>query len=288
MFFAKRSWVLSAFAILFFPLAPATAQPSRLTDEITKLADDVYLFRHQSHQAIFVVTADGVIVTDPISLAAATWLKSEIAKITDQPVRYVIYSHHHNDHITGGRVFGDQAIFVSHQAAQPKILAAADSTTPVPQLTFTDRMTIHLGGKSIQLIYAGRNHSDNSLVVLLPQNKLLFAVDFIPVETVAYRALPDGYPDEWIESLKHIERLDFDTLVPGHGRVGKKDHARLFREYLEALRAAVSEQIQAGTSLEEAKKRVRLPAYERWSGYADWFTENVEGMYRHLSPQSTQ
>ena len=128
---------------------------------------------------------------------------------------------------------------------EPKILEAADPTTPVPQLTFTDRMTIHLGGKSIELIYTGRNHSDNSLVVLLPQNKLLFAVDFIPVESVAYRALPDGYPDEWVESLKQVERLDFDTLVPGHGKVGKKEHVRLFREYLEALRAAVSEQIQS-------------------------------------------
>ena len=111
MFFAKWFWVLSAFAILFSPLAPAAAQQSRPTDEITKLADDVYLFRHQSHQAIFVVTPDGVVVTDPISLEAATWLKSEIARMTDQPVRYVIYSHHHNDHITGGRIFADQALY---------------------------------------------------------------------------------------------------------------------------------------------------------------------------------
>lgn len=63
-------------------------------------------------------------------------------------------------------------------------------------------MPIDLGGKQVEMIYSGRNHSDNSLVVLLPQNKLLFAVDFIFVETVAYRALPDGYPDKWIESLK--------------------------------------------------------------------------------------
>lgn len=53
-------------------------------------------------------------------------------------------------------------------------------------------------------------------------------------------------------------------LVPGHGRIGKKEHVRLFREYLEALRAAVSEQIQNGASLEEAMKAVRLPKYEQW------------------------
>jgi glyoxylase-like metal-dependent hydrolase (beta-lactamase superfamily II) len=259
------------------------AQPSRPLDEITKLDEDVYLFRHQAHQAIFVVTQEGVIVTDPISRDAATWLQPEIAKLTDQPVRYVIYSHHHNDHITGGRVFGDQAIFISHEAARGKILKAADPSTPVPGLTFTDRMSIDLGGKHVELIYTGKNHSDNSLVVLLPQNKLVFAVDFIPVDSIAYRALPDSYLDEWIESLKQVERLDFDRLVPGHGKIGKKEHVRLFREYLEALRAAVSEQIQNSASLEEAKKSVRLPKYEPWYGYADWFTENVEGMYGYLS-----
>src|SRR4029453_7129718 len=77
-------------------------QPSHPDNEITKLTDDVYLFRHQFHQSMFVTTPDGVIVTDPISGDAAGWLKTEIAKLTDQPVRYVVYSHHHSDHITGG------------------------------------------------------------------------------------------------------------------------------------------------------------------------------------------
>ena len=138
---------------------------------------------------------------------------------------------------------------------------------------------------NVELIYTGKNHSDNSLVVLLSQDRLLFAVDFIPVETVAYRALPDAYPDDWIESLKQVERLDFDTLVPGHGKIGKKEHVRLFREYLEALRAAVSEQIQKGATLAEMKNSTRLQKFEQWQGYADWFPENLEGMYRYLSQQ---
>lgn len=262
-----------------------SAQQSRPDNEITKLAEDVYLYRHQFHQAIFLTTPKGVIVTDPISLEAATWLKSEIKKLTDQPVRYVVYSHHHDDHITGGSVFADQARFISHAAAREKILQAADPTTPVPELTFSDRMTIDLGGKHVELIYTGKNHSDNSLVVLLPQNKLLFAVDFIPVETVAYRTMQSDYPDDWIESLQRVEQLDFEILVPGHGKIGKKEHVRQFRGYLEDLRAAVQEQVQKGASLEEAKKTVQLPKYEQWQRYADWFPENVEGMYRYLSEQ---
>lgn len=280
-------WVLSVLAVgsLLLQGAGLSAQQSRPDDEITKLADDVYVYRHQFHQAIFITTPQGVIVTDPISSEAATWLKAKIKTLTDRPVRYVIYSHHHDDHITGGGVFADQARFVSHAAAREKILQAADPNTPVPELTFTDRMSIDLGGKHVDLIYTGKNHSDNSLVVLLPQNKLLFAVDFIPVETVAYRTMRSDYPDDWIESLKQVEQLDFETLVPGHGRIGKKEHVRQFRGYLEDLRAAVEEQIRKGASMEEAKKTVQLPKYEQWQRYADWFPENVEGMYRYLSQQ---
>lgn len=275
-------WALVVIGLVI-QAGPVSAQQSRPDDEITKLAEDVYLYRHQFHQAIVITTPQGVIVTDPISVEAATWLKAEIKTLTEQPVRYVIYSHHHNDHITGGSVFADQARFVSHAAAREKILHAADPTTPVPELTFTDRMSIDLGGKQIELIHVGKNHSDNSLVVLLPQHKLLFAVDFIPVETVAYRALPDAYPDDWIESLKRVERLDFEVLVPGHGKVGRKEHVGLFRLYMEDLRAAVREQLQKGATIEEAKQNVRLPKYEQWQRYAEWLPENVEGMYRYLS-----
>jgi glyoxylase-like metal-dependent hydrolase (beta-lactamase superfamily II) len=279
----SRWFALVLVGWLLVPALDVAAQPSHPDDEITKLADDVYLFRHQFHQAIFLTTPEGVIVTDPISAEAATWLRAEIAKLTDKPVRYVVYSHHHSDHITGGKAFADQAVFISQAAALPYIVDAADPTTPVPTLTFTDRMFIDLGGKHVELIYTGKNHSDNSLVVLLPQHRLLFAVDFIPVETMAYRTMRSDYPDDWIESLKRVEQLEFDTLVPGHGKIGRKEHVRMFRRYLEDLRAAVLEQVKKGASLDETKRAVQLPKYESWSRYADWFPENVEGMYRYLT-----
>jgi glyoxylase-like metal-dependent hydrolase (beta-lactamase superfamily II) len=279
----KWLWLLPVLGWCLIAAPALSAEPSRPENEITKLADDVYLFRHQFHQAIFITTSAGVILTDPISAEAATWLKAEMKTLTDRPVRYVIYSHHHSDHITGGSIFADQATFVSHASARAPIADAADPSTPVPTLTFTDRMFIDIGGKHVELIYTGKNHSDNSLVVLLPQNKLLFAVDFIPVETVAYRTMRSDYPDDWIESLRRIEQLDFERLVPGHGKIGTKDHARMFRGYLEDLRAAVLEQIKNRATLDETKKAVQLTKYEHWGRYADWFPENVEGMYRYLS-----
>jgi glyoxylase-like metal-dependent hydrolase (beta-lactamase superfamily II) len=260
----------------------APAQP-RADNEITKLSEGIYLFRHQFHQSIFIITSQGAIVTDPITSDAAAWLKAEIKTLTDQPVRYVVYSHHHNDHISGGDVFADTALFVSHWAAKRQLEKEPDPQIPVPDITFTDRLFIELGGKRVELIYTGRNHSDNSIVLLLPQEKLLFAVDFIPVETVAYRTMRSDYPDDWIESLKRVEQLDFETLVPGHGKIGKKEHVRLFRGYLMDLTAAVKQSIQKGMTLEQARDTVQLPKYEQWQRYKEWFPENVEGVYRYFS-----
>jgi len=274
-------WIVAGCVLLLGP--GVFGQQTGPGNEITKLTDDVYVFRHQFHQSVFIITSRGVIVTDPIAPDAAAWLKAEIKKLTDQPVRYVIYSHHHNDHISGGDVFADTAVFVSHWAARRELMKEPDPQIPVPELTFTDRLFIEVGGKRVELIYTGRNHSDNSLVLLLPDHKLLFAVDFIPVETVAYRTMRSDYPDDWIESLKRVEKLDFDILVPGHGKIGRKEHVRLFREYLEDLMAAVKDAMAKGMSLEEAKTRVRLPKYEQWQRYNDWFPENVEGVYRYLS-----
>ena len=107
-------------------------------------------------------------------------------------------------------------------------------------------------------------------------------MDFIPVDTVAYRTMQSDYPDESIESLKKVEQLDFETLVLGHGKIGRKEHIRKVRGYLEDLMAAVQTSMQKGDSLEDAKKTVRLPQYEQWQRYSEWFPENVEGMYRYL------
>jgi glyoxylase-like metal-dependent hydrolase (beta-lactamase superfamily II) len=66
----------------------------------------------------------------------------------------------------------------------------------VPQITFSDQMTIELGGTMLELSYVSRNHSDNSIVMRFPKERVLFAVDFIPVESVAFRDFPDAYIED--------------------------------------------------------------------------------------------
>jgi glyoxylase-like metal-dependent hydrolase (beta-lactamase superfamily II) len=260
-------------------LAPASAQsPPAPVREITKIAGEVYRFRNANHYSVFAVTPAGVIATDPINADAARWLKAEIQQRFNQPVRYLVYSHDHADHIAGGQVFADSAIVVAHDNAKATIVGERRPTA-VPQVTFADRMTLELGGTVLELVYVGKNHSDSSIVMRFPRERVLFAVDFIPVNSYAFRDFPDAYMPDWIESLRRVEALDFDVLAPGHGPLGTKANVTMFREYLQDLQAEVLRHAREGKSLDEMKQLITLPKYAAW-GPKDWFPLNIEGMYR--------
>ena len=259
-------------------------------DELREIAEDTYAFVSRGYISLFIVTDEGVIATDPSSQQGperAEAYEAAIASVTDQPVRYLIYSHHHADHATGGDVFADTAVFVSHRNAVQKIEDLNDPRTPVPSLAFDNELMIELGGTVIELYYTGRNHSDSSIVLLYPERRVLFAVDFVPVNALLFRDLPDAYPEEWIESLRWIEEnLDFDTLVPGHPPLpGTKDNVRQVRAYIEDLMASVrnaQEQGLAANSPEmvEAVRAELEPEYGDWANFDEWLPLNVEGLLR--------
>jgi glyoxylase-like metal-dependent hydrolase (beta-lactamase superfamily II) len=257
------------------PWAQSQQAPVR---EITKIAGEVYRFRNANHYSVFAVTPAGVIATDPINADAARWLEAEITQRFNQPVRYRIYSHAHADHIAGGQVFADTAIVVAHDNAKATIVGERRPTA-VPQVTFSDRMTLELGDTVLELAYVGKNHSDNSIVVRFPRERILFAVDFIPVNSYSFRDFQDAYMPDWIESLRRVEAMDFDVLAPGHGPLGTKANVTMFREYLQDLRAEVVRYAREGKSVDEMKQLIILPKYAAW-GPKEWFPMNIEGMYR--------
>jgi glyoxylase-like metal-dependent hydrolase (beta-lactamase superfamily II) len=259
------------------PVTPSAQAPVR---EITQIAGEVYRFRNNNHFSIFVVTPAGIIATDPINAPAATWLKDELKKRwPDRAIKYVVYSHDHADHISGGEVWADTAIVVAHEDAKVAILGEKRPTA-VPNVTFTDKAVIELGGTVMELHWVGRNHSNNSLVMRLPKEKIAFAVDFIPVKAMAFRDLPDSYLDEWIESLRRVEAMEFDIFAPGHGPLGNKTDVANFRGYLEDLRGQVMAAARAGKTLDETKQLVDISKYKAWGGFEMMGPLNIEGMYR--------
>ena len=257
----------------------AFAQGGRPPIQTTKVdgTDNVYIFRNGNHQAMFVVTSAGVIATDPIGYGrptgGATYV-SEIRKVTNQPIKYLVYSHHHFDHIAGGKAFKDAgATVVALRRTQERLAQIKDPNTVMPDEVFDGHRTITLGDTTLELTYVGLNHSDNSIVMRLPKQRVIFAVDFIPVGSFPGRGMIDSYPLEWEESLKSVMSMDWDKLIPGHpgqpnGRLGTKQDVQAFLTLLQDASAAVKPEAQAGKCWDAVEKELKLPKYETWPGYA--------------------
>ena len=253
-------------------------QPKPLPFATTKVegTDNVYVFRYANHQAMFIVTRDGVIATDPIGYGrpqAVTTYVDEIKKVTDKPIKYLIYSHHHYDHISGGQPFKDAgAKIVAHKKAKERLAVLKDPATPLPDETMDKKRTINLGGTALELTYVGLNHSDSSIVMRLPKEKLIFVVDFLPVGTLPGRGMIDFYPLEAENSIKQVLALDWERLIPGHpgapeGRLGTKKDAQDQLTFLQDASEAVKVEARAGKCWEPAEKEVKLPKYSSWPNY---------------------
>jgi len=257
-------------------LAQQADKPAPFATTKVDGTDNVYIFRYGNHQSMFVVTSDGVIATDPISYgrpqAAVTYL-AEIRKVTNQPVKYVIYSHHHFDHIAGGKPFKDAgAKFVAHKKAWDRLNGLQDPHTVLPDEVVAERSEIRLGGTVLELTYLGLNHSDSTIVMRLPKDKLIFAVDFAPVGSVPGLAMIDSYPLEWEDSMKKLLAMDWERMIPGHpgqpgGRLGTKQDVQNVLTLLQEASAEVKTAAQAGKCWQPTEKEFTLPKYANWPGY---------------------
>ncbi len=253
------------------------AQPQRPPIETKKVdgTDNVYIFRNVNHQSMFVVTRDGVIATDPIAYGRPTGGQTyvdEIKKVTDKPIKYLIYSHHHFDHIAGGKAFKDAgARIIAHKRVKERLAPLGDPHTVLPDETFDGKKTITLGGTQLELSYLGANHSDSTIVMRLPKEKLIFVVDSIPVGSVPGLAMIDSYPVEWEAFIKKVLAMDWDRLIPGHpgpgGRLGTKEDAQNLLTLLQEASAEVKKEAQAGKCWQPVEKEFKLPKYASWPGY---------------------
>lgn len=244
--------------------------------EITRVTGDVYRFQNQFHVNMFVVTGDGVVVTDPINQEAARWLKAEIEKITDEPITHLIYSHSHGDHASGGTEYGDVPNVIAHQNAPEDI----DLVEPTQR--FDDEMSLTVGSKTFELTYLGPGHGTDLIAMVVRPDDVAFVVDAVSAKRLFYRDFPGSNVDHWIEQVKKVNALDFDFLIGGHGPVGNKRDVANGLAYLEELRAEVLTGLKAGKTVDELKTDVKMKKYKKWGAYEQWRGLNVLGMARHL------
>jgi glyoxylase-like metal-dependent hydrolase (beta-lactamase superfamily II) len=267
----------------------------------------------------FMVTSEGIILVEPIGAEMATWLKGELNRRFNVPVKYVIYSHSHWDHASGGNIYADTARFIGHENLL-KNIAMPPAATPLPQNVRAQdsngngkieaseaqgnlktqfelydankdgalsgaeitrgRMNINLGGKRVEIISRPIAHADdNTLVRFVDGTNVLFASDWITVHRIPFGQIGDSETP----MVKAVEAMDFEYFLCSHGALGKKADVAANIKYREELKTAVAKAIASGQSLEEAQKSVTMDAYKDWEFYEQQRPQNVAGMYRALS-----
>ena len=214
---------------------------------------------------MFIVTKDGVIATDPVAYGrpqGGQQYVDAIKKITDKPIKYLIYSHVHFDHIAGGKAFKDAgARVIAHKNATARLKTLKDPHTVMPDESVGNKKVIKLGGTTLELHYLGLNHSDSTLVMRLPKEKIVFIVDTIPVGAFPGRGFIDIYPLETEDFIKKVIAMDWERMIPGHpgpgGRLGTKKDAQDFLTLMQEASAADQERGPGGQVLGRGREGIQ-------------------------------
>lgn len=250
---------------------------------IEKISEHVYRWGSDRQYGAYIVGADGIAVVDGHYCQSGTvaWLKQEIAKRHEVPVRYVILSHDHRGHICNSQLFADTAIGIGHKNIVPHIIRENRSSI-IPSITFEESIELDLGGVRLHLFYLGPSHSDNLIQIHIPEEKVLIAIDI-----AKGRSLFPDYRDSDVNSLldvlSQLERWpDVETVLPGHGPATNQANFTHQRRYLQALRDAVLEQIIAGRSLQQIRDSVTMDEFSDYRFHKQFLDANIVTMWDYL------
>ncbi|MGI9308152.1 MAG: MBL fold metallo-hydrolase, partial [Gammaproteobacteria bacterium] len=278
-------------SLAFMPTQAQVVPPGITASETEQLAENLYAFRWGPYRSIFLVTDAGVIATDPISTEGAKHYRAAIAEVTDQPVKYVVYSHAHWDHASGGKIFKDEgAEFVAQERCVSNMAESPNPDIVPPDITFEDAYSVELGKHSLDLYYFGPSHG-TCLIVMIPRPyPMLYAVDIVtPHPGGRYMPWDPQVADfhfynavQYLTAMEQLARREqLETLIGAHlvprpkgkgiftglASTGPISGIRERREFWEEIMAAVKTEMDAGTPSFMVSGRLDLTPFENIDGY---------------------
>jgi glyoxylase-like metal-dependent hydrolase (beta-lactamase superfamily II) len=169
-----------------------------------------------AYSTMFLVSSEGVIACDAPPTLGHNYLNA-IAEVTDKPVRYLVYSHEHVDHIAGARVFPSGVEIVAHRLTAELLASRRDESRPLPTKVFDESLTLSLGDQSLELRYHGINHSFDNIFIFAPRQKALMLIDVIYPGWMPYKNLGVAVDiPGFVAAHRQALSYDFETLVAGH------------------------------------------------------------------------
>jgi len=257
-----RVWLAGAMAVAMcvaylhaqFGNAPSKLNTIKITDDLFVIHND---FVPGNTTAL--VTNEGVLLVDDKFEIDFPNIVAEVKKLTNQPIKYVVNTHHHGDH--SGSNAKMEAMNVQVVASEQARENMVDGKMPgLPTMVFERHAHIYIGGKNVELYHFGRAHTNGDVVVLFPAQRTLAAGDMFTYgddvpELIDYAG--GGSAKEWTSTLDSALQLDFDNVVPGHGPLVKKPDMRKFRDSTLRFRNRVHELVTQKKSRADIEKVMR-------------------------------
>ena len=251
---------------------------------MTKLAANVYAYeqidptkRIVTANNLIVVSGDGVLVAEGQgTVENVKRLVADIATLTPQPIRYVVVGSEHGDHTGGDSAFPESATFIVHPASK----AAIERRIGRAAETIADKRVISLGGTEVQVLFLGRAHTGGDLEVYLPGEKILFMSEVF--SNRIFPSMANGYPSEWLDTLKRAEQMEAAVYVPAHGFI---DSPAILKEEERNYRSALERVFAEGRRLHDLKVPVdEAPAKAELGPFAEWTrkNDNVAGALKRV------
>lgn|SRR5262245_78252 len=292
--------ILLVSIFLGFSLKAQEGDDSRLkpaernrTGTLRQLLPGHYVFSSTSFNSGVIATSEGVVVLDALSSdALARQERETIAREIKQPVRFLVSSTFHNNYTWGNTAYQD-VVKIGHEDYRADLIAlmqrdrasGEEQKARLPQITFRDRLTIHLGGKEIQILHLGRGHTRGDSIIFVPQDRIAYVSELFFSDQFLY--INDGYGVSWLKTLDAVEALPADIIVPGHGPIPQdpketRQALHRFRQMLVDLRNAVQKEIDRGATEDQTAAAIKLPQYEQMQGYKSQREVAVRRTYREM------
>ncbi len=239
-----------------------------------------------------ILLKDRAIAVDSQYPVSARAFRAGIEKLTSKRITHLLLTHYHGDHVLGSQVFEDCEIVaqrllrlkMENQLRNEwsplnfhKTLESMKARTPerahlfeglrivLPSVTFGDYLGLTDGEAAVEMIHTG-GHSDCSTIIYIPGEKTLFAGDNLFAEAFPFAGDATVNPDEWIDALELILKMDVENIIPGHGPVSDKSEVEKHLSFFKAIRCELKRMVRSGASADEAVRYTGYPAFYESTG----------------------
>ena len=261
-----------------FPLKQNTENLTRGPMRTEKVKDGLYVIRgpflpcgtrgcrpngpddgliHEPGDVALRVTPEGLILIDDKYPENVADVLTQVKAVSSMPVKYLLNTHHHGDHASGNVNIRQMGIdIIAHKNIRANFLRIKQPGEP--NIVFADQAAVYLGGVEVQLFYLGRGHTNGDTVIYFPDLKTVHTGDLIidGMPVIDYDA--GGSAIEFVKTIDNLLKMDFDTMIPGHGHIMKKDDVRAYRARFAEMNRRMRELARKKVPKDQAQAQLKL------------------------------